>query len=281
MQYKLIKILYFISFLGLVSCEKIDLRGAFFSYQTVNQRFEESMQWNNKNSFKEIKTTTEEYSIFIMADSHIGGIVNYQSFIKNAIQSKALALVMVGDITTGRITDYETLSLNIPSKDSIVSFLMVGNHDIYFDGWKEFYARFGSSTYYFQVKTPKADDLFICLDSGSGTLGEKQLKWLEKILKDKRNFYRHCIVFTHVNFFRTRHTGSTNPVVEELQILMDLFYTYNVNFVIMGHDHIKSTEKIGNTNYITMDALLDGFDQAGYLELKISNQSTDYTFVNL
>ncbi|MDD3280917.1 MAG: metallophosphoesterase [Bacteroidales bacterium] len=216
-----------------------------------------------------------------MGDSHIGGIENYQLFTKNAIQSKALALVMVGDITTGHIKDYETLSQNIPPKDSISSFLLVGNHDLYFDGWKEFYARFGSSIYYFQVKTREASDLFICLDSGSGTLGDKQMQWLKNLLKSKREYYRYCIVFTHVNFFRTRHTGSTNPVVEELQILMDLFYTYNVNFVIMGHDHIKSIEKLGNTSYITLDALLDGFNQAGYLELIINNQSANYKFFNL
>jgi UDP-2,3-diacylglucosamine pyrophosphatase LpxH len=266
---------------GITSCEKIDLRSAFISYQTVNERFEESMQWNKKNPLKEIKTSNEEYTIFIMGDSHIGGVENYQLFTKNAIQSKALALVMVGDITTGRVKDYETLSQNIPPKDSIASFLMVGNHEIYFDGWKEFYARFGSSTYYFRVETPEASDLFICLDSGSGTLGDKQMQWLKNLLKSKREYYRYCIVFTHVNFFRTRHTGSTNPVIEELQTLMDLFYTYNVNSVIMGHDHIKSIEKLGNTSYITLDALLDGFSQAGYLELIINNQSANYKFVNL
>lgn len=280
MQYKLLKLIGFISIIGLTSCEKIDLRGAFFSYQTVNERFEESMKWNEENPFKEIKTTNEAYSFFVMADSHIGGIENFQTFTKNAISSKALALVMVGDITTGRIKDYETLSQNIPHEDSITSFLMVGNHDIYFDGWKEFYKRFGSSTYYFWVKTPKAKDLFICLDSGSGTLGDKQLQWLKDLLQEKRNLYRHCIVFTHVNFFRTRHTGSTNPVVDELQTLMDLFYTYNVNFVIMGHDHIKSIENLEKTTYITLDAILDGFSQASYLKLSIDD-FVENEFVNL
>ena len=33
---------------------------------------------------------------------------------------------------------------------------MAGNHDLFYDGWKEFYSRFGSSTYLFTVKTPDA-----------------------------------------------------------------------------------------------------------------------------
>ncbi len=130
---------------------------------------------------------------------------------------------MNGDITTGRADDYNTLSDIRPKKNDIESFLTVGNHDLYFNGWKEFYARFGASVYYFTVKTPLASDLFICLDTGSGTLGEKQMKWLTKLLASERKKYRHCVVFTHVNFFRTRHTGSTNPPVEELQLLMDCF----------------------------------------------------------
>ena len=49
----------------------------------------------------------------------------------------------------------------------------------------------------------------------------------------------------------------------------------------MGHDHIQSKETLENTSYITLDALLDGFSQASYLELIINNQSANDKFVNL
>lgn len=280
MQNLIIKTICLFACVVFSSCEKIDLRSALVSYENVNERFNQSMEWNARKGYQKIITADNEYKIMVMADSHIGSTENYNLFIEHALQEKSLAVVMNGDITTGRSEDYKTLSDILPDKNDMESFLTVGNHDLYFNGWKEFYARFGASVYYFIIKTPLASDLFICLDTGSGTLGEKQMKWLTKLLASERKKYRHCVVFTHVNFFRTRHTGSTNPPVEELHVIMDLFLTYQVNLLITGHDHEKSVEVLGNTTYITMDALLDGFSQAGCLKLHVKNQGVDYSFIN-
>ncbi|MCK9611619.1 MAG: metallophosphoesterase [Bacteroidales bacterium] len=262
------------------ACEKIDLKGMFVSYEYVNERFEQSMEWNTIHPYKEIAVSENSYKVFAMSDSHIGGVINFNLFVNDALNANACALIMDGDITTGRDYDYNTLQQNIPKSDTIASFLTVGNHDLYFNGWNEFFPRFGASVYYFSVRTPEAADLYISLDSGSGTLGSKQLEWLKNILENERPKYRHCIIFTHVDFFRYRHTSSTNPVVEELYILMDLFVKNNVNMLITGHDHQKDVEIFGNTAYITLDALLDGYNQAGYLQLSVTNNNVDYTFVN-
>jgi len=144
-----------------------------------------------------------------------------------------------------------------------------------------FYSHFGSSTYIFTIKTNVASDLFICLDTGGGTLGNKQLDWLEDKLQSLRPDYRRCIVFTHNNFFRFQHTSSTNPLVEELQILMDLFTKYQVNMVVTGHDHEHDVELFGNTTYLVMDALKDGLSNSGYLQLIIENGNIEYKFINL
>lgn len=147
--------------------------------------------------------------------------------------------------------------------------------------WEEYYARLGSSTYLFTVRTPEATDLYICLDSGSGTLGSKQLKWLRETLENKRQDYRHCIVMTHNNFFRFRRTGSTNPLVEELHVLMEMFTRHNVNMLITGHDHRRSNEVFGLTRYLTLDALLDGFSHASYMVLTLENGKIGIEFISL
>jgi hypothetical protein len=157
---------------------------------------------------------------------------------------------------------------------------MVGNHDLWFNGWNQFYSRFGSSTYIFTIETPAAKDLFICLDTGSGTLGKKQMDWLKEILQTSRNEYRYCILFTHNNMFRNRHTSSTNPLVEELHVLIELFTIHKVDMIITAHDHIKYEEKFGNTIYITMDALEDGLDYSGYFKLNMIDGNIDYEFIN-
>lgn len=100
---------------------------------------------------------------------------------------------------------------------------------MYFHGWKQFYSLFGSSTYLFIVKTPQSTDVFICLDSGSGTLGSNQLDWLKDILETERPNYRRCVLFTHVNLFRIRHTISANLPVEELYVLMELCVKHQID----------------------------------------------------
>jgi predicted phosphodiesterase len=262
------------------ACEKSDLSGFFIASESVNLRFEQSMEWNAFHPYHEIVVPSEDYVILSMGDSHVGSINNLTTFLNIAKSANASAIVMVGDLTSGNASDYDVFQENIPDPDSLPSFLMVGNHDLYFDGWKQFQSRFGSSTYIFTIKTPAAKDLFICLDTGSGTLGNKQLDWLKEILQTSRNEYRYCTVFTHCNLFRNRHTLSTNPLVEELEVLIDLFTIHHVDMVITGHDHKKFSDHFGNTTYITMDALMDGLDYSGYFQLNIKNGNLDYEFVN-
>ncbi len=198
------------------ACEKADFMGMFISNESVNQRFEQSINWNTLHPFREIVVLSDNYSILSMSDSHVGGTANLDTFLNIAKTTNVSALIMVGDLTTGHAKDYAEFQQHIPNQDSLPSFLIVGNHDLYFDGWPEFYSRFGSSTYFFTISTPSATDLFICLDTGGGTLGTKQLDWLKDVLQTMRPNYRRCIVFTHNNLFRFRRTFSTNPLVEEL-----------------------------------------------------------------
>jgi predicted phosphodiesterase len=267
--------------LSFTACEKVDIPGMFISYESVNQRFDQSMAWNAQHPFREIVVPADDYFILAMGDSHVGGTKNLDRLFEIAQSSDVSALVMAGDLTTGNADDYAVLSQHLPHQDSLASFLIPGNHELYFRGWDEFYSRFGSSMYVFTVRSPAATDLCICLDTGSGTLGNKQLDWLKEILNTLRPDYRRCIIFTHNNLFRFRRTTSTNPPVEELLVLMELFVKHDVDMVITGHDHKHFAQVFGNTTHIVMDALQDGLSYAGYLELHLSNGQIEYRFKNL
>ena len=266
---------------ALSSCEKFEMRGFFTSYENVNNRFEQSIEWNNKNGHSEISMPQRTYTLHAMGDSHVGGTENLDTFFKDAQDENATAVVMVGDITTGHKEDYDVFSEHLPFKDSLMYFATAGNHDLYFDGWKHFYSIFGSSSYFFVVNTPNESDLFICLDTGGGTLGNEQLDWFKKLLETSRKSYRYCTVFTHNNLFRLRPTASTNPMVEEIHVLVDLFTRHNVNMVVTAHDHKRNIDILGNTTHIIMDALQDVDDKASYLKLSINEENIDYTFVEL
>jgi predicted phosphodiesterase len=280
MEYRLIKLVSVICIIGLCSCKKVEIKGMFVSYETVNERFEQSMDWNETHPFREIIVPNDTYTIFVEGDSHVGETVNFIQFTQVAIESNACAMVMVGDLTTGNADDYTLFKSLLPHPDTLASFMMLGNHDLFFNGWESYRSLFGTSSYYFTVRTPQDVDLYICLDSGSSTLGSKQLDWLKTLLENERENYRRCVIFTHVNFFRDRHTSSTNPMIEELYVIMDLVLKHQVEMVVMGHDHKRSTDQTGNTTFITLDALVDGFEDAGYMKLNVDTGNMEYEFVN-
>ena len=268
--------------LAFTACFKDNaLTGMFASYKSVNLRLGQSMAWNSTHPFKVIEAPSDDYTLLAMGDSHVGSTINLDRFFKIAKTTHATAVVMVGDLTNGRAADYALFVQHLPDKDSLTTFPIVGNHDLHYEGWNEFYTRFGASTYLFTIKTPAATDLFICLDTGGGTLGDKQLAWLTHLLETKRSDYRNCFVFTHDNFFRFRHTESANPLVEELRILLELFTKNHVNMVINGHDHQHNSALFGITWYIVMDALEDGLSNAGYLKLNVKKGQIVFTFKNI
>jgi 3',5'-cyclic AMP phosphodiesterase CpdA len=273
------RILLFVmaGFLG-KACQEIDMSGMFINDVTVNQRFEQSRNWMDLAPDVVIEVPEDNYQLYSMGDSHVGGTQNLDALLGRASEAKAAAVVMVGDLTTGHAEDFDILLQHLPFPDALPTFLMVGNHDLYFDGWDAFHSRFGPSTYLFFVKTPVATDLYICLDTGGATLGRKQLDWLEEVLEKSRASYRRCVIFTHNNLFRFRRTASTNPNVEELVVLLDLFSRHQVDMVVTAHDHEHFAQQFGFTTHIVMDALKDGLDNAGYCLIEIKEGELSYNF---
>jgi hypothetical protein len=252
------------------SCmDDADLTGFLHSPDPVNERVKLSLEWNEVNPSKDLTIKGPDYSFLIEGDSEVGGTVNLDTLIARAKSPGVAGFVIAGDITSGDPKGYDVIEYDLDTKNPENAFYILGNHDLFFNGWENYYSYFGSSTYSFKVKTDDASDLYICLDSGNGTIGSRQLSWLEDLLEKERKNNRFCIIFSHVNLFREHHTFSANPLVDELHVLMDLFYKFSVDIVITGHDHRRSEEFFGRTHYITLDAGLDGFKDASYLRLEI------------
>ena len=258
-------ILTLLSFL-LSSCDFLDFKGMVATYTDVDERFETSIAWNEMHASRDIISTDDDYTLFIMSDSHLGGTKNITEMYDAARADSAEAVLMIGDLCSGNEEDYDTLNVVINRYSDIPSLQVIGNHDLYFEGWEYYYNYFGSSTYYFSVTTPNDSDLFIMLDTGGGTLGEIQLQWFKDVLESKRSNYRNCTVLTHNNLIRSRYTISTQPMQEEVKMLLDLFLKYEIDYCIAGHDHKYDAFTFGNTHYIVTDALLDGYKDAAYLK---------------
>jgi predicted phosphodiesterase len=254
------------------SCMKdADLSGFLYSSNPVNERVKMSLEWNMVNPGKDLAIDDSDYSLLFAGDSEVGGTKNFDTLLARSSKYGVAGIVLVGDLTSGDPIGYDILVHEVETKNHGSAYFILGNHDLFFNGWDNYYSYFGSSTYAFTICTKDTSDLYICLDSGNGTIGSRQLRWLEELLKKERKNHRFCIICTHVNFFREHHTFSANPLVDELHVMMDLFFRNSVDMVIMGHDHHRSEEIFGGTHYITLDACFDGFEDASYLRLEIKN----------
>jgi hypothetical protein len=67
---------------------------------------------------------------------------------------------------------------------------------------------------------------------------------------------------------------------EELYPLLDLFIEYNVNYVVSGHEHKRYENKLGPTQFITLESLHDEESNSSWMELEISNAKSEYRFIS-
>lgn len=243
----------------------------------VNKRFAASMEYNGKQGYQTISHDSDEYELYVFSDSHLKKEAgpNLKAFTAEYVKAcgNAPAALFLGDVVDGRDGWDQFVEATGPIRQYGHLFTTAGNHDLYFGQWPEYARRFGTSTYWFEIVCPTARDLYISLDSGSGTLGTDQRAWVENILKEKASQYRHVTVFTHTHFFKVdaRQGHTSNYSMEETYDLLDLFSRYGVDMVLTGHKHYREQQSFKGIEYVTLDCLSDDEKQAGYTVCKIGN----------
>ncbi len=247
--------------------------------KTVETRFKESLDMNNNDTI--ISIASASYQMALCSDVHVNKTAHNLSILLKEVNSNPdiSLMAILGDITDmsgGMFVAKDTITsanMDIPVK------YIVGNHDLYFNQWNDFKECFGSASYYFIVQADTVSDFFIVLDSGSGTLGNSQLKWLENLLKSRRHLHRNCTVLTHTHFWDTEMSQfpTGNFPVEETAVLTNLFSKYDVNMVISGHDHTSQVKLFNGVCYIITDAILDESEKWSYLKVTFSDE-VSYSF---
>lgn len=271
------------------ACERLDMVGMFAgSSPTIDERWEESMAYNQEAGFDTLYAVAEDYHLYVCTDTHITKKRNrWEHFIASYRADKLCPVaVHLGDIIDAR-TDVayveEALAPQMEGANKHDTLMAVcGNHDIYFQLWEKFLRVFKTSTYYFVVQTPLGkQDLFIVYDSADGTVGSKQLQWLENTLKwaDTQNF-RHIVACTHTHFFkRDGSQGHTsNYTIEETYALLNLFTQHNVKMVWSGHDHSREITQVKGMTCIVVDSMTE-HDEHPYYMLVTMGDKIDYEFI--
>ncbi|MDR1459973.1 MAG: metallophosphoesterase [Bacteroidales bacterium] len=272
------KILLVITPFIFTSCKDLPLEGVWGGdIENINSRYEYSLSKDFTYQFKTLYANTDEYTVYAAADFHVDETtqsINQSVFLQAAEDDETTACCLtVGDmIHDGREKSYQNYADGLLKFPEVKVAASIGNHDLYFGGWQYFKKNFGCSIYYFEIVTPNHKDLFICLDSGSGTHGSKQTAWLKNLFARIRNDYRNCIVFTHSNLTsKDLSQGSAGSLlIEELYALFHLFSSNNVTLVLSGHDHYYDDATVQGVRYVTLDLAKDGAQNSSYLKINCS-----------
>lgn len=254
----------------------------------IDERWADSEKYNASHPFVTLHATEESYHVYVCTDTHITTDVSrWGKFVSAYRQDiKCPVAVHLGDIVDAQnhFDEVHRAFAQMPKNPLKQDTMMVvaGNHDICFSQWPAFLETFKTSTYYFIVETPQGQrDLYIMFDSADGTVGGKQLKWLQEILVWAQNEnFRHIIACTHTHFFmRDGSQGvTTNFSIEETYMLLNLFQSHGVDMVWTGHDHSREVTQYKDMTCIIVDSMTEEDRKPCYMVAYIADKIT-YDFV--
>ena len=283
------RILLTVSLAAFCSCNVLDLKGLVMpTGEGVEKRFEQSREMNADLKHGVVETE-EAYTFYVATDPHINETHRNLSMFNDAFRNDASAPfgVILGDCIDVRdnLPAYlSALAYNpeIHQYNSAV-FHVLGNHDIFFNGWVDFKDMVGPSSYWFEVVFEGGKDLFITLDTATGTLGRKQIEWFKSFLSDERTDYRHCVILTHTNFFYTDNSQATsgNMPFEESMALLDFLGRQDVTLVLQGHDHYREDLEYDGTRYVVVGAIHDETEHPEYLKVNVASEGISLEFNTL
>jgi len=274
-------------------CNRLDVAGMVINRSDTEERVADWLDYNNQYGMPVIENAPDEYHVYSCSDSHYSErdsiipqgdkdrLYRYVTAERN--DPKAIFAIHAGDMVNesgeaGFRMTQEALAYNAntQAKDD-PCFLVIGNHDVYFDCAQYYKQYFHTSTYTVTVKTVSGfQDLYIFLDSGNGTHGKRQLEWLEEQLEHRAD-YRHCFVISHNWPFRTSYNYTTTPAAnlpqDEQYAFMDQMSRSEVELVIMGHFHMREQRQFGDVQYVMTDNLNDG-GTPSYLVVNVGEKVT-------
>lgn len=263
--------------------ETVDLTGMLAgSSLGVDERWQQSCSWSDAHPFA-VPVKDSTYRVYVMTDSHVDSLRSgddVAAFVERYHADAQCPLAIhLGDLVSGS-EGFERYLSKLPESVSTkhdTLLYTVGNHDLCFGMWSDWQTYFHSSTYCFETTLEgQALDFFICLDTGSGTLGAKQVSWLRTTLEEHpRSQYRYVVVYTHTNLFNSNDMNaiSSKLSLEETSLLTDILAQYGVTFVMMGHDHHAESEHFGGVRYEVLTSLKEQM----YGLLTMTNDELDWT----
>lgn len=228
-----------------------NVNARFQGLKNLSEIDDEIKKWNNDGK--------NQYKILVIADVHKGAKY-YKSSIDekfskwlNSLDSDYLANIKfalgLGDFANSgeedEMQEYAELVSKIQAK-GIKVLNVIGNHELFEEDGYEIYAKYCyPNTSYYKFYTNNF--VWYGLDSGSGTLGSRQLADLRENMSRETKI---PVVFTHVPLAKTGLGPGFMPYcfrdTTERNILVDLFSEKRIAGYFCGHYHPGGIEEFGN-----------------------------------
>ena len=276
-----------IAMLVISGCEQMNIKGFFVpNGDGVQKRFEQSVQMTGSQAVQGVETQ-DAYTVYVCTDPHISDSSRNLSKFNDDFRNDPEATfgIVLGDCIDkkDKFNDYISATTYNPDRHAYNRniYHLLGNHDTYFNGWEQFRELIGPSVYWFDVKFPSGQDLYIALDTASGTLGGKQMEWLRSFLDSERSKYRHCFILSHTHLIYSDNTQgiSGNMPIEETFALLELFDRQKVTVVLQGHDHYRDDLFYGNVRYTVIGSIEDKARAPEYLKITVKEDGISYIWV--
>lgn len=234
-------------------------------------------------SQEDLELGTTDYTFLVCADIHTSEIESepFSRILGAAEENGDKFVITVGDLTNwGKLDQYLRFIDQVERYDIPFGVIkVIGNHDVFSDGWGSWKLYFGASVYTFTTENAR----FIMLDSANGTLSREQLDWLNDVLS--ANTKTHTFVFSHMGVY----TGTFSSVFkldsqDEIYRLQYLLEKHNAKFLFSGHLHAYVEKEINGVTYIITGGAGAGALDSGpnqYIRVHVNGTAVTTTMVEM
>jgi hypothetical protein len=233
-------------FLGAVAAVVV---GRCMSDSTPEQRFDQSSGVAPLVSSIPV-SDPNNFTFAIVGDLHIGnqGVQRLQEILTGAAAENDSFVIFLGDIVEdGNLADVQAFrnTLSETGWDQ-KSEPVIGNHDIFNNGWQYYLQYNGPSHFTFTA----GNSLFIVLDTASGTVGNEQTTWLQSQLQSSN---------LPTNTFLLSHYGPVVPTIQtylklanqqEAQNIMSMAVQSGVRAWFAAHYHSYLNGVVNGVNVV-------------------------------
>ncbi len=191
----------------------------------------------------------DQFSFVIDGDLHFSGsdVDRTRRIIDAAKTDGDEFLIGLGDIADkGELSSYTALKDLLTSQNWSTRFLpVIGNHDIFEEGWTHYRNQLGATHYTVTIGNCR----FLAIDTADGMVGSEEAAWLEEQLKNKST--THTFIISHyMPIIPGVRTYLRLANEEEALRLMKMATKYGVKGWFGAHYHSYLNETIDGVDYV-------------------------------